>query len=183
MRRYLLFATLAVISTFAHELEDNRATLVLRDQTHISVTFYIAYGDALQMALAPRRNPVDFIAAVSSMNLESLEKQLTKAEETFRKGAHLYTASGREIPLGNWVFPGARVVQQNLQKRVMQAMVDPAGHAHDEPLEIHADGYSPEAVTAVRIQLPEEFGKVLVVAYRPSQVWVEPKSWSPAIKF
>ena len=70
-----------------------------------------------------------------------------------------------------------------LQQRIMQAMVDPAGHAHDEPLKIHADANSREEITAVRVQFPEEFQKVLVVSYRPNQLWVEPKSWSPAIRF
>jgi hypothetical protein len=43
--------------------------------------------------------------------------------------------------------------------------------------------WSPADNAAVRIQFPEEFQRVLVVAYRPSQLWVEANSWSPAIQF
>ena len=70
-----------------------------------------------------------------------------------------------------------------LQQRIMQAMVDPTGHAHDEPLEIHADANSPQKIIALRAQFPPEFQKVLLVWYRPTQTWLDPNTWSPAIRF
>lgn len=66
---------------------------------------------------------------------------------------------------------------------MMQSLVDPNGHVHQDPLEIHADANAPEEIGGVKIQFPEEFQKVLVVAFRPTQVWVESKSLSPVIKF
>jgi hypothetical protein len=117
------------------------------------------------------------------MRPELLQKELTRAQTKFQAATRLYLSAGRELPLTNWTFPDAAQVQAMLQQRIMQAVVDPAGHAHDEPLEVHAEANSPEPVTAIRVQFPEEFQKVLVVAYRPSRLWVEPKSWSPAINF
>ena len=181
------FFTLAAMSiaavASAHELQDNRATLVLRDQTHLSVTLYLAYGEALHLTLAPQRAMGDFLMVYSAMRPDVLQKELSRAQARFQNGTRLYLAAGKELSLTNWSFPDAKAVQAMLQQRIMQSMVDPVGHAHDEPLEIHADANSPEPVTSVRIQFPEEFQKVLVVAYRPSQLWVEPNSWSPAIKF
>ena len=179
------FALLAVATAIvqAHELQDNRATLVLRDQTHISVTLYLSYGDALHLAIAPESPLPQFWMMYSAMSPDRMQRVLARAQARFQASTRLYLATGKELPLTNWVFPDVKQVQAMLQHRVMQAMADPAGHSHDEPLEIHADANSPEPVTSVRIQFPEEFQKVLVVAYRPSQFWVEPKSWSPAIKF
>ena len=65
----------------------------------------------------------------------------------------------------------------------MQAVVDPAGHSHEDPLEIHAEVVANVEITSVRVQFPEEFGKVLVVVYRPTQILVEPKTVSPVIRF
>src|SRR5579883_2999321 len=146
----------------AHELQDNRATLVLRDETHISVTIYLAYGDVLHTALAPQRPMAEFLVVYSAMKPELLQKELLRAQARFQSATRLYLAAGREVGLTNWVFPDAKQVQAMLQQRIMQAMVDPAGHAHDEPLEIHADANSQEPIAAVRIQFPEEFQKVLV---------------------
>lgn len=167
----------------AHEIQDNRATLVLRDETHISITLYVAYADALHLALAPQRPVAEFLTIYSAMNPATLQQELVRAQAKFQAGTRLFLAGGTEIPISNWIWPDAKQVQAMMQQRMMAAMVDPNGHAHDEPLEIHADANASEKIIAIRVQFPEEFQKVLVVSYRPSQVWVEPKLWSPAIRF
>lgn len=167
----------------AHELEENRATLVLRDKTHVSVTLYVALADALRLALAPQKPLPEFLAVYSAMRPEDLQEQLVRAQSRFQSRVRLFLPAGGEVPLTNWVWPDARKVQALFQQRIMQAVVDPAGHSHEDPLEIHAEVVTPVEITSVRVQFPEEFGKVLVVGYRPTQIWVEPKTVSPAIRF
>jgi len=174
---------LLIPTAAAHEIQANRATLVLRDDTHLSLSLYIAYAEVLRSALAPKTPVEEFLVAYSAMKPEALGKELLRVQSRFQSATRLYLANGREIPLTNWAWPNAKQVQAMLQQRMMQAMVDPAGHAHDEPLEIRADTNSPEKIVAVRVQFPDEFQNVLVVWYRASQLWVEPKSWSPALKF
>jgi hypothetical protein len=167
----------------AHELLANRATLVLRDDTHVSITLYLAYADALHAALAPRQTTAEFLTMYSAMNSQSLEKELTRAQAQFQAGTKLYLPSGQPITITNWLWPDPRQVQAMIQQRIMQAMVDPAGHAHDEPLEVHADANAAQKIVGLRVQFPPQFQKVLLVWYRPAQVWVEPTTWSPAIRF
>lgn len=179
----LVLSMAAAHPLWAHDLQDNRATLVLREGGHLSVTLYIAYADALRAALAPQRPREEFLMVCSTMKPELLQKQLLRAQVRFQAATRIYLASGKQLTLTNWVWPDMKQVQAMLQHRIMREMVDPAGHAHDEPLEIHADANSSEPITAVRVQFPEEFQKVLLVWYRPNQLWVDPKSWSPAIRF
>lgn len=176
------FALCAGLAT-GHDLADNRAQLVLRDKTHLSVTLFIAYPDALQLALAPQRSPQEFLLVYSAMKPEDLQKDLLRAQAKFQAGIHIYSAPGQELTLTNWVWPEATQVRTLLQQRVMQAVVDPKNFGHDSPLEIRAEAISLREITSVQVQFPEEFQKVLVVAYRPSQQWAEPKAISPAIKF
>lgn len=179
----VLLLLLLVPSAAAHDIQDNRAKLVMYEDTHIAITLYIAYSDALHMALAPQRTMAEFLTMYSAMSPEQLQKELLKAQARFQAETKLYLATGTELPITNWQWPDAKQVQAMMQQRIMQAMVDPAGHAHDQPLEIDADANAKELITAVRVQFPAEFQKVLVVSYRPSQVWVEPKVWSPTIRF
>lgn len=179
----LIIFTLLLGTASAHEIQDNRATLVLRDQTHLSVTIYLAYSEALRLALAPQRPMSEFAMVYSTMSTDRLQKELLKAQAKFQATTRIYLAAGRELPVTNWIFPDPVVVQTTLRQMTMLSVVDPSAHAHEEPLEIHADANSPEPVTAIRVQFPEEFQKVLVVAYRPTQLWIEPKTWSPAIRF
>lgn len=182
MRIALLLTVLAVVA-LGHELQDNRATLVLRDATHLSVTLYLGYSDVLHRALAPRRSVPEFLVMYSAMQPERLQKELQRAQTLFQSDTHLSLSMGREVPLTNWVWPDAKQVQTLLQKQIMQAMVDPGGHFHEEPLEVHAEANAQQEILTARIRFPEEFQKVLVVAYRPTQQWAEPKTLSPLIRF
>lgn len=170
-------------SANAHELMVNRATLVLRDDTHVTLTLYIAYADALHAALAPKQSTAEFLTMYSAMNPQALQKELNRAQVQFQAGTKLYLASGQPIALTNWFWPDPKQVQAMMQQRIMQAMVDPAGHAHDEPLEIHADANAAQKIVGLRMQFAPEFQQVLLVWYRPTQTWVEPNTWSPAIRF
>ena len=189
MRTELLSATFALslllqapLAT-AHELQENRATLVLRDKTHVTLTLYISYAEALHQTLAPQRPLQEFLLVYSAMKPEQLEKELIRAQLKWQAATKVFTSPGVEATLTNWIWPDTKQVQMYLQQRVMQAMVDPAGHAHLAPLEIHADANSQQAIVSVRVQFPEEFQKLLVVAYKPSQIYVERKTLSPLIKF
>lgn len=179
----LLMMQALIPGALAHELQDNRATLVLRDKTHLSVTLYIAYAEALHLALTPQRPFAAFLVVYSSMKLEELQKELLRAQTKFQATTRLYLTPGGEAALTNWIWPDAKQVQALLRQRVMQSMVDPNGHSHEAPLEVRADVNAQKDITSVRVQFPDEFQKVLVVATRPSQFWVERKSLSPEIKF
>ena len=86
-----------------------------------------------------------------------------------------------KLKISGWKWPDVKQVQSMLQHQVMQAMVD--GHVHEAPTEILADAVAPYAIGSVTVRFPEEFQKVLVVSYRPNQVWVEGKKASPPITF
>ena len=178
-----LCALLLTTHAAAHELQDNRATLVLRDKTHISVTLFISYAEALHQALMPQRPLQEFLLVYSSMKPEQLQKELLRAQAKFQSTTKVLANSGAEATLTNWVWPDTKQVQMYLQQRVMQAMVDPQGHAHLAPLEIHADASAQQEISSIKVQFPEEFQKVLVVAYQPTQIYVERKAVSAPIKF
>ena len=174
--------------THAHELPENRATVVLRDKTHVTVTLFINYAEALHAALSPQRPFAAFLMTCSSMKPEDLSKELVRAQTKFQSSTRLYLAgphgsAGTEVKLTNWLWPDAKQVQAMLQRQIMQAMVDPAAHAHEAPLEIHADGNAPREIVSLLMQFPTEFQRVLTVSYRPNQVWTERGMISPEIRF
>ena len=139
---------------FAHELPANRLTLVLRDRNHLSLTFFIDYTDALHRALAPQRPLEEFMLMYSAMKPQDLGRELLRAQARFQSSTRLILSAGK-----------------------------PADHAHQEPSEIHADVTSAQEISSVTLRLPDEFQRVLVVSYRPSQRWIEPNATSAAIGF
>lgn len=182
-----LIATIGVAmmvgaSASGHELEDNRATLVLRDQRHLSLTVYLSYPEALHRALAPEREFAAFLLIYSAMKPEDFQKQLLRAQSRFQSGVHVYLPED-EAPLVNWSWPDAKTVQAMLQQRIMKAMVDPNIHAHEPPVEVHAEVNAAQGIAAARVRFPQEWRRVLLVWFRPSQQWLEGSATSPAMKF
>lgn len=166
----------------AHELEDNRATLVLRDKTHVSVTLFVRYTEALHLALAPQQPYTAFLIVYSTMDSAAFEKELLRAQAKFQASIRILQAE-TQVTMTNWLWPGAKQVQAMMQNQIMQATVDPGGHAHQETAEIRADAVAPKEISGVTMQFPDEFRRMLVVSYRPNQVWVDPKGAAVEIRF
>lgn len=180
MKRLVLLLTLCA-AAFAHDLEDNRATLVLRDPTHLSVTLYLNYPEALHKALLPQRDYGAFLLIYSSMKPDELRKELLRAQAKFESTTQLTTPTGAHLKLSGWLWPDTKQVQTLLQQQVMQAMVD--GHPHSAPQEIRADALAPTPIETLTAQFPPEFQKVLVVSYKPNQVWITGSGQQPPIRF
>lgn len=166
-----------------HELTDNRATLVLRDQTHLSVTMYIDFTGALHRTLAPQRSETEFVLTYAAMSPTLFRDALRRAQAHFMITTQVQQTSGDPVVLRNWTWPDAAAVQTMLQQQAMQTVVAPLDHAHGQPLEIHADAIAAQPIRAVTIRFPGEFARVLVVSYTPNQVWVDPTMRSPRITF
>lgn len=178
------FLTLTGVgSANAHGLEENRATLVLRDQNHVSVTLFITFSEALHRTLAPKRSFQEFVLTHSAMAPEDFKAALLKAQSKFQAETSVETADGHRLLLDRWRWPEAAAVQQVLRERAMQSIATPNEHPYEEALEVRADLQAAKPIAPLRVSFPAAFQRVLVVSYQPKQVWVEPQSASPEITF
>ena len=169
----------------AHELQDSRATLVLRDNQHIAVTFFVDYPAVLHQALAPQMLFHEFALQHSAMPPSVFAAQLLAAQRTLQLGTQLVLRSGKTAPLALWAWPEATAVQKALRQRAIEAVVGARDHPHADHSEIRAEAQSnnPKDMANVTLQLPAAFKKTLVVFYQPKQVWVERGKTSASIRF
>ena len=169
----------------AHELQGSRATLVLRDNQHLAVTFFVDYPAVLHQALAPQTLFHEFALQHSAMPPNIFAAQLLLAQRKLQLGTRLVLRSGKTAPLTLWAWPDSAAAQKALQQRAIEAVVGGTDHAHVAHSEIRAEAQSsnPKDMANVTLQLPVEFKKTLVVSYQPKQVWVEPGKTSASIRF
>lgn len=182
MKRLVLLLLGLALACPAHELVDNRATLVLRDRNHLSLTIYLSYPEALHQALLPQRQFAAFLLIYSSMDAARFEKELARAQKSFQAQLRVFVPD-KEVALSGWSWPDAKAVQEVLRQRVMRAMVDPNVHAHEPPMEVRAEAVAAQEIAGARVQFPAEWQRVLLVWYRPSQQWVEGRTISPVLRF
>jgi hypothetical protein len=181
------FTLLWVLATSApaHELQDNRATLVLRDRQHMSLTLFVDYPKVLHFVLAPQSTLQEFLLVYSAMKPQEFQAQLVAAQRKLQEGTSLVMSHGKKAILMSWVWPDALIVQKLLQQRAMQTLVAPKDHAHTGLAEIRAEAKSSHVsdFKSVTLQLPAALQQVWVVSYQPKQVWLQPNSPSPVISF
>jgi hypothetical protein len=182
-----LVALLSIISAHGHELPENRATMVLRDETHVSLTFYVDYPDVLYAVLAPKKSHRDFLLAYSAMKPEDFQQKMLLAQSKLQSETRATLNGGKEVIITGWVWPDAARIQTMIQQEVMESMVgtnaNTNAHTHEAPTEIRANITHDKSIKSASIQFAEAFGKIMLVSYRPQQNWVMPKQVSPQIKF
>lgn len=182
-----LVAFFSITSAHCHELTENRATMVLRDDTHVSLTFYVDYPDVLNAVLAPKKSHREFLLAYSAMKPEDFQKQMLLAQATLQAETRATLNGGKEAMITGWAWPDPARIQALIQHEVMESMVggvaNAPAHAHAAPTEIRANITHDAPIKIANIQFAEAFGKMLLVSYRPKQIWVAPKKASAVIKF
>jgi hypothetical protein len=166
----------AIAPAAAHELDANRVTVVQRDERHLSLSFHIDLAAALHRAIAPRLSFQEFVLAHAAMKPQDLSTTLRPALRRFEASTRLSLTEGRAAPTLHWRWPDDAQVQALLQQHAMRLVVAPADHTHVEPTEVRAEWQASADIARVALQLPPEFGSVLVVSYRPRQAWLRPQS-------
>jgi hypothetical protein len=180
-------AALAIASSFAslqaHELPSNRLSIVLRDNTHLTLTYFVDYTAALHQALEPKRTTAEFAMIYSAMPPADFQKALATAQSKFSSATKVILPSGQALEISNWRWPEAAKVQAQLQQRVMQSIVAANDHRHETALEIQAEAVAIRRINSLSVSLPDSFGTVMVVSYKPTQILVKPRTGLVPIKF
>ena len=187
LSRFAVGLVLPLLAAFgsagAHELVENRATLVQRETTFVAMTLYIDLPEALHRSLAPARPFAEFAAAQASLAPEAFKAVLRQAAQRMQQQTRVTPATGPALAFERWEWPEPARVQAALRERLMEAVVAPGAHSHALPLEVRAELHSVLPIASLRVQFAPALGRVMVVSYRPRQVWVDARSQSPAITF
>ena len=167
----------------AHELMENRATLVMRDRTQVSMTMYVRYTEAVHKVLAPHVAYGEFLVAVASLSPEDFDKQITRAHSGLQSDTRVFLAGGQALSFTNWAWPDRATAQRLFQHRLMEAVVDGSRHHHEEPTEVRGEVVSPAVASGLSVEFSKALGRVLLVWYRPQQAWVDRGRRSQSLRF
>jgi hypothetical protein len=178
-----LASWLATSSAAAHELSTTRATLVLRDSSHLTVTLYVGLPELLFRTLADQASFGAFLVQYSAMDPTAFQREYLRAQSRIEQGTRVSLEGGRPLPLGRWSWPDPAAAQSMLRERVMRETVGNRDDAHEEPAAVYAEAVTPQGIRSIYVQFPEELQQVLIVSYRPTQTSVAAGARSRAIQF
>ena len=167
----------------AHLIEDNRAKLVMREPSHLTLTLYIRYSEVLYQALAPGRTYTVFLMSCAAMKPDEFKRLVLHAQAHLESETRAVVNGVTTVPILGWQWPDPAQVQATIKQQVIEAMVGGGEPTHDAPIEIHADILSHKEIKDASLRFPPEFKSVLFVWYRPEQIRVAPKQFSKFVKF
>ena len=179
---------LAACAASAHEIDGPRATVVMRDGGHVSMTMYVDGADLLRVSGSKGESPAAALARLAAMEPAAFARAWAQAQAQVQAGTRLQQAPGVPIALSHWSWPGAAQVQAALRQAVMRGLAHGSGTqgAHPEPvalLQARAEAVLPAAAHGLRVQFPAWLGEVTVVSYRPGQQEVDAGRWSAPLQF
>lgn len=171
------------VGASAHEMPENRLTVVLRDQRHLALVLRIDAIETLRRRHAPQSEATPFLLSLAAMPDADLEPMWRQLRSEIESGLSLRSLAGESLRLSNWQWPALTVLRAMLQEQAMAAVVAPQAHQHAPALEVRVDALASRMVEGLRIELSPLLKPMLVVWYRPGQVWVEPGAPVPLLRF
>ena len=157
------------LSVHPHELQENRASLVLRNDRQVNVTFYLNMSEVLQKTLTPTQDRFEHTAKLSAMNEGEFLKQYGITKNLIESSVIFRSASGKQLKITDWQWPEPRVMQKGLRDLTMQSVVGSGHHFHENPFEIRLHIQSTEPLESLTLELPVTLKPITLVASRPKQ--------------
>jgi len=153
----------------SHELNENRASLVLRNERQISVTFYLNLTEVLHKTLMPKQDRFEHTAKLAAMNEADFLKHYGDAKKLIESSVLLKAASGKKINVREWQWPEPKVAQKAIRELTMQSVVSSGQHLHENPIEVRLQIQSDESIDPLVLELPVSMKPMTLVASRPKQ--------------
>jgi hypothetical protein len=167
----------------AHEVESTRLSLVQREPTHVTATFYVNPVDFFQPVLEARLAHQAVLFHLASLDEDAFAALSSKAESYCKEHILFKLSQNKTAQMSRWQFASWQVLQKNIQQQLAQQVLNPSAHVHSEPVQFGVQLTSDSGMTSLQPQLPAHWGRVLVVASKPQQIWVENNPGTPWIKF
>lgn len=155
----------------AHELTENRATIVKREERHFLMALYLDLPEILSSILEPDKPFNEFVLAYAALPEPEFSKRLTRAEKLVQEGVQLTNQNGLGPSLTQWKWPAADKLQSDLRTIAAQMLTAPDGGHHDEPVMVQAEFLMQDASDRLRVTFPKQVSPVLIVSYAPKQAW------------
>jgi len=167
----------------AHEVETTRLSLVQREPSHVSATFYVNPFDFFQPVLDTQVTQQTAYVHLASLDDEVFAALFTRAQAYYKQKITFRLNKDKWAQLSNWQFSNWQLIKKNVQQQLAQQLVSPGSHVHFEPVQFTVQLTGGADLSTLQPKLPAHWGKVLVIASKPQQIWLDSSQGLTWIKF
>ena len=179
----LMTLTFPVRFASAHEVESTRLSLVQREPSHVSATFYVNPFDYFQPVLDSQVTQQTAYVHLASLDDEVFADLSTRAQAYYKQKITFRLNKDKWTQLSNWQFSNWQLIKKNVQQQLAQQLISPGSHVHFEPVQFTVQLTGDTDLSKLQPKLPAHWGKVLVIASKPQQFWIDSSQGLTWIKF
>jgi hypothetical protein len=169
----ILFVFSAMSSCIGHELEVDRLTIVMRNQSHLSLIFRVDEISLLGRILAPDASTLEFAVSMAAIEDQKFDNLIDHARKKLSSEIILVGQNSKKIALQNWRWDSKDQLRVEMRKIAMAAIVGGEGHSHPRISEVYADAIADTPISSVMVSLPAEAEKILVVSYKTTEKYFD----------
>ena len=166
----------------AHELQEHKLQMVLRDDRHLTLSLWLDIPNAMHKTLEPSLTSAAFALKYSAMPLSLFEKAWGQCISVWREQWQLKNSAGTAISSPVWRWPDGAVLQNQIKLQMM-ANVTGTAHAHAELTVIAGEVVSNSILQSARLKMPTSWKPLMVVSYKPLQQWTPSSEKTVLLKF
>jgi hypothetical protein len=107
----------------------------------------------------------------------------TRAQAYYKQKITFRLNKDKWAQLSNWQFSNWQLIKKNVQQQLAQQLVNPGSHVHFEPVQFTVQLTGGPDFSTLQPKLPAHWGKVLVIASKPQQFWLDAVQGTSWIKF
>lgn len=167
----------------AHEVEETRATLVLRDQRHVSLSLYLNPARVAHQLLSPEQPWRSFLGVMAAMPLEVFAGNWAKVVRMTETEFLIQNGKAAPQRLSGWQWPAIAQVHNQIRQQAMASIAIPNQAAHEEPIEVRAQFQAAQPLERPTIRAPRVLRPITLVASRPVQFRMDEKSDQIRVSF
>jgi hypothetical protein len=179
----LMTLTFSVRFASAHEVETTRLSLVQREPSHVSATFFVNPFDYFQPVLDAQVTQQTAYVHLASLDDEVFAALHTSAQAYYKQKITFKVNKDKWAQLSNWQFSNWQLIKTNVQQHLAQQLLNPGSHVHIEPVQFAVQLTGGPDLSPLQPYLPSNWGKILVVASKPKQIWLDSSQGRTWIKF
>ena len=175
LKKNILFTFLSLnviiltTNSLSHELQENRASLVLRNERQISITFYLNLSELMHKTIAPKQNRFELVAKLAATSDDDFLKNYDFTKKNTEGSVFFKHTSGKKIAVREWQWPDPKTAQKSMRELTMQTVVGSSSHVHENPIEVKLQIQSDMSIDSLMLELPSSMRPMTLVASRPKQ--------------
>ncbi len=167
----------------AHEIESTRISLIQREPGYVSASFYVTSIAFFKPILEGAVTDQAFEVHMATLDDDAFAALYQKCQMYYKQKISFQSAQDKNVLISNWQFPHWQAIKKNLQLVLAQQLVNPNAHEHLEPVQFNMQLTSSSDLSSLRLAVPKQWGKVMVISSKPQQRWIENTKDSQWIKF